>query len=60
MRLFEAILLVLVILLAAGFSIGLRELGLWKIAAIPIGMVLALVSVALALYGLSKIGTKAD
>ena len=60
MKPIEIILLVLVILLGAAYSIGLSGLGAGKIIAIPCGIVLSLATVGIALYGLSKLTEKND
>jgi hypothetical protein len=60
MKSIEIVLLVLVIVLAAAYSIGLRGLGLGKVIAIPCGIVLSLATIGFALYELSRLTEKRD
>jgi hypothetical protein len=58
MKPIELILLVLVVLLSAAYSIGLRGLGLGKIVSIPCGIVLSMASIGAVLVILSKLTEK--
>ena len=60
MKLIEILLLLMVVLLGAAYSIGMRNMGLAKIIAIPTGTVLSLATIAVGLFQFSSIAGRGE